>query len=147
MFCFLKTKWAVCIAKARTSMPPDSPKWCLTVRRAIPQILLVGTRKDWRERFMVSQTEKSSSPNFKELLEEAAVQKSHQSSEKQNLVVRVLPKGWLMWDFQKLLLGKCYQETSEENIGKPGIFGTWSQWGAMELKDKIFGRYLNPESF
>lgn len=76
---------------------------------------------------MVSQTEKSSSPNFKELLEEAAVQKSHQSSEKQNLVVRVLPKGWLMWDFQKLLLGKCYQETSEENIGKPGIFGTWSQ--------------------
>lgn len=45
---------------------------------------------------MVSQTEKSSSPNFKELLEEAAVQKSHQSSVKQNLVVRALPKGWLM---------------------------------------------------
>lgn len=63
----------------------------------------------------------------KELLEEAAVQKSHQSSVKQNLVVRALPKGWLMWDFQKPLLGKCYQETLEENIGKPGIFGPWSQ--------------------
>lgn len=78
----------------------------------------------------------------KELLEEAAIQKSPQSSVKHSAVVKALPRGWHCRRFRnccQVNASRRQQSRILEHLGFC-VLGF-----SVKLKDKMLGRHLSPE--
>lgn len=106
-FVFLKRNGLCALLRLGRAYPQTHPNDVWLYKELSPKFFLLEHRKIEGRDLRSHKQRRAVCQISKELLEEAAVQKSHESSVKQNLVVKALPKGWLMWDFQKLQLGKC----------------------------------------
>lgn len=121
------------ISKAKAGMPQSSLKLCLTARRAVPQILFVGSQKEWRRGLRSPRWRRTDLHISKELSEEATIPKEPSEQGKtvqlSKLCLREVPR-----KVQKLLPGKCQQSKIV------GSLGFWILGVSVDLKYKMLGR-------
>lgn len=137
-FVFFKTKWA------KTSKPQNSPNLCLTAKRGVAQILFAGSQKEQRKHLRSPKWRRGADLCIsKQLLEEAAIQKSLQGSVKHSPVVQALHRERHRGKFRnccQVNASRRQQSRILENLGF-GVLGI-----SAELKDEMLGGHLSPES-